>query len=468
MGGFFYPLVPSIANQYHLFERLLAAGVETTVLFVLVWLISKWIGTRQPRVVAWLWIIVCLKPAITLLIGPAYQVTRIDLSHLVAQPSPQTEEFRVFRVGDHTPPDLPPLGEAKPVVRAADSVPITILLTAWVVLCLIFSMSQWKRCRQFIKPVDEDGDSPGWLVCLNGKIAAELGLVHPPDLRLSHRAHTPMVTGVTKPTVILPRWMLYDENRSDLVWSLRHEMTHIRHYDLIVGHVLGWAQILFFWLPPVWVAHKKWREAIELACDRAVTTNEAEALAYADFLYRLTVSIRNKSILVAPSTLAVVRSALGKRIEAMLRHAGKERSPVARGGLAAFIAFAVMSASIGAGIVLTPPIEQKTVELERNADGHILNLNTHQAGEQNISRHVGIRGPVLINPADGKITSIGDGGVIALEEIENGQKRSLHISGGKDNNRHFEYMIDGEQVEVTDATRLWYQSLLRDYATESK
>ena len=53
---------------------------------------------------------------------------------------------------------------------------------------------------------------------------------------------------------------------------------------------------------------------------------------------------------------------------------------------------------------------------------------------------------------------------MTIQERADGHIYKLSISIDSDGNKTFDYVIDGEHSEFTDATRQWYQEILRDRA----
>lgn len=104
-------------------------------------------------------------------------------------------------------------------------------------------------------------------------------------IRVAPMLSTPIATGFFRPTVYLPD-MEYPQ--ADLVWILKHEMSHIAGRDAWwrLGFLLF--RCLFWWNPLVHLAQKSVDDILELRCDKTVLhgVDEAQRLAYGEALCR--------------------------------------------------------------------------------------------------------------------------------------------------------------------------------------
>lgn len=107
------------------------------------------------------------------------------------------------------------------------------------------------------------------LVAIN-RAGEMTGLRKPPTVRLSGDVSGPMVTGLTRPLILLPKDFEVRFNREQQIFALVHEMSHIKRGDLWVAlSVLGF-RALFWPNPLVHYAAHKMRIDQEAACDAAV------------------------------------------------------------------------------------------------------------------------------------------------------------------------------------------------------
>jgi len=145
------------------------------------------------------------------------------------------------------------------------------------------------------------------------------------QLRSSDKIMQPFTYGIIKPTVILPKTLLQEENAQQKI-VLLHEFMHIRHYDILLKYLLAAALCLHWFNPLVWVMYILANRDIELACDEAVlhrlgTENKT---AYAMALIRL----EEQRTGFTPLCSGFNKNAIEERIKAIMKkqklsHRGK-------------------------------------------------------------------------------------------------------------------------------------------------
>ena len=119
--------------------------------------------------------------------------------------------------------------------------------------------------------------------------AAALGLRRPPRLRLSHAISSPQVTGLRRPTILLPARRVLTSEEAAL--ALAHELAHLRRGDLWLGWIPALAQRLFYFHPLVAWAMREYALSREAACDAQVLAQPGtEAQRYGHLLLRLGVA----------------------------------------------------------------------------------------------------------------------------------------------------------------------------------
>ena len=115
-------------------------------------------------------------------------------------------------------------------------------------------------------------------------LADELASAFPNRLRAtvleSADAPVPLACGLLRPAIVLPRGAAeWPEARLRTV--LRHELEHIRRYDL-GAQALGQAACCLYWFHPLaWIAARQLRQERERACDDAVLASGTVAHDYA-------------------------------------------------------------------------------------------------------------------------------------------------------------------------------------------
>lgn len=90
---------------------------------------------------------------------------------------------------------------------------------------------------------------------------------------------TPMLFGILRPVIILPKINLsYDE----ISCILEHEVAHYRHHDLIIKSLYEIVCIIYWWNPLIHILRKEISNVLELNIDVTVTNtlNELKKISY--------------------------------------------------------------------------------------------------------------------------------------------------------------------------------------------
>ncbi|WP_314060923.1 M56 family metallopeptidase [uncultured Vagococcus sp.] len=97
-----------------------------------------------------------------------------------------------------------------------------------------------------------------------------LGVNKKTEIRYSDEILQPFAYGVLKPKIILPQSLLTEVDPVAMEYIITHEMTHIKHNDVLIKR---WSTILcaIHWFNPlVWLLDYLLSEDIEKACDEVV------------------------------------------------------------------------------------------------------------------------------------------------------------------------------------------------------
>ena len=87
------------------------------------------------------------------------------------------------------------------------------------------------------------------------------------DLRESDSCATPLVVGLWRPTILLPRTIMQQLDDSELEAVLVHELVHVRRRDAWFRLGQSLLETLYFFHPAVWWAGRELRALREDACD---------------------------------------------------------------------------------------------------------------------------------------------------------------------------------------------------------
>ena len=146
-----------------------------------------------------------------------------------------------------------------------------VILGLWMFGAVIWLGWQLFLQRQFRKTVTRESRELTETVTRSAeRIAAQLGLKHLPEIRLSSEKIGPLVTGPVKPVIILPSDFEDNYSPSQQAFALGHELTHIRRFDLwaafagLMFRAVNWPN------PLIHYAAGKFRADQEAACDASL------------------------------------------------------------------------------------------------------------------------------------------------------------------------------------------------------
>ena len=240
--------------------------------------------------------------------------------------------------------DLPQSASAAPARRMLDV--SAVLFWAWLAGAAVFLIVQligYGSFRRLMRRWSGTVTNARYFEILSEE-AERLG-VAAPKAQLCAAVSTPALTGLFRPTLLLPH---ENYTESDLRFILRHELTHLKRRDILYKLVLTLANALHWFNPLSYVMLHLADEDIELSCDSAVTLRmeKAERAAYSETLLK---AVRSKSAAVPLTTC------FGGTVERLKRRLanvldGRKKS---RGG--AVLALTVLAvAGLCAAIGFTP------------------------------------------------------------------------------------------------------------------
>jgi beta-lactamase regulating signal transducer with metallopeptidase domain len=165
----------------------------------------------------------------------------------------------------------------------------------------------------------------------------------PCRVRISPAAGSPFVTGIIRPTLVVPENLLHSSQEEKLVWALRHETGHLHANDLRWLAAFQFIRAVFWWNPLVHSIQSIWSEAREWICDQLAESSDQKRRAYGEFLISLGGQRNSGSVMsMAP------RGSL-ERMKRRIRHLleGKHHRPCNRSfGAALAITLCLLASGI--------------------------------------------------------------------------------------------------------------------------
>ena len=154
--------------------------------------------------------------------------------------------------------------EPEPVtIRSTQLLSILWLAGAAVFLalhCVSYLLARRRLLRAALPPTPEQADR-----C--SALRQALDIRRPVGLMRSSAVRSPMMLGLARPVILLPRRDLMD---SELDLTLRHELLHLKRRDVAYKAVMLLANAVHWFNPLVWWMAREAGRNLELCCDEAV------------------------------------------------------------------------------------------------------------------------------------------------------------------------------------------------------
>lgn len=146
-----------------------------------------------------------------------------------------------------------------------------VIAVIWLSVAITWFGFQLVRQRAFMAHMRTNSAPVSDQLSSRIESAGEItGLRRLPTIRLSRAVSGPMVTGLTRPLILLPQDFEARFNPEQQIFALVHEMSHVKRGDLFVALIVLGFRALFWPNPLVHYAAHKMRIDQEAACDAAV------------------------------------------------------------------------------------------------------------------------------------------------------------------------------------------------------
>ena len=327
-----------VIGEHAMIQRLLIASVELILLAALVGITIRLLRLRSARLRYLLWLVVLIKPFVSISLGNLVPVAVLDASTLPAQTHVSA-----------LPEQAAPLGPRGVSWSHASFAQITLLLwLAGMAVSLTRHMWAHLRLHRIIRQAEPPGSDALSRYAL---VAAQLHIKRAPRLVTTDDLESPAMVGVLRPVILIPRWLADQGNPARFDWAVRHELTHVQQLDAVGVLVRDLTLILFWFHPALWWVARKLTEEMELACDQAMLRSPDEAGDYAEQLFSILHGMRERRRTNVAGGLFATRTLVGRRIEVLL--AGHARSGrVSASAVSIIVAVALVGLCVG-GVVRT-------------------------------------------------------------------------------------------------------------------
>ena len=146
-----------------------------------------------------------------------------------------------------------------------------ILTCVWITGVVLWLGRSFYQQRQFLELIAADSQpAESATVAETTRIAKQLGIKRVPDVRASLLCSGPLVTGLTKPVILLPMWFEEDYEAAERRDALVHELMHLKRRDLWAFQAARIVAATQWFNPLAYMALRAFRTDQEAACDADV------------------------------------------------------------------------------------------------------------------------------------------------------------------------------------------------------
>ena len=184
------------------------------------------------------------------------------------------------------------------------------------------------------------------------------------NVRIWENVASPFITGIFRPTLILPKTELSEEQLHNI---LRHEMTHFKRHDILYKWFAEFVKCVHWFNPISWYVSKQIASECEISCDMSVTKNmtDSEEMSYVSTILSLLPTGKSKQL---PLTTQMASSKkFLKRRFIMIKN--KKTTSRFMSVLSAVIAVIMLSTTVFASGVLSDlTTDDYTIEITNNGE----------------------------------------------------------------------------------------------------
>ena len=184
------------------------------------------------------------------------------------------------------------------------------------------------------------------------------------NVRVWENVASPFMTGIFRPTLILPKTELSEEQLHNI---LRHEMTHFKRHDILYKWFAEFVKCIHWFNPISWYVSKQIASECEISCDMSVTKNmsDSEEMSYVSTILSLLPTGKSKQL---PLTTQMASSKkFLKRRFIMIKN--KKTTSRFMSVLSAVIAVVMLSTTVFASGVLSDlTTDDYTIEILNNGE----------------------------------------------------------------------------------------------------
>ena len=256
-----------------------ALGGSAAILLLL--LAGRLLGSRYgARWRCWAWLLLCLRLAVPFpLLPEAPAPIQVTVPAVTLPSSGVAAPARPDPLPDEFPEPAPDFSDQTPARDEGDEIPApadaapprdwaAVLFALWLAGAagvLGWNLLAHGRFLRWLRRWAVPADDPAVIRTFH-QLSDRLGLARRPRLLVCPGLRAPMVAGLIRPVLLLPREAPEGEA---LTCALLHELTHLRRRDIWRKALSLWVTALYWFDPLVWLMGRAMERDGELACDEA-------------------------------------------------------------------------------------------------------------------------------------------------------------------------------------------------------
>lgn len=232
-------------------------------------------------------------------------------------------------------------------------------------LRLLFAV--WKGFRMRSGAETEVSDSILESVRRQSKV---MGLAVAPAVAHCRDVAVPTVVGIVRPMILLPVSILSGLDSEQLAIVLRHELAHIRRYDLLVNLLQRVIESVLFFHPMVWFISRSVSRERESCCDEMVVRSGCSRMDYVGALLRmaeLCLKGERREQLTALAASGSGDTEFERRIHRLLAGEPQPRAGLTATGIVLLLAVILSAATASAVLTSNDPESDPADPMEVNA-----------------------------------------------------------------------------------------------------
>ncbi|HBF33447.1 TPA: hypothetical protein DDW35_02665 [Candidatus Sumerlaeota bacterium] len=245
--------------------------------------------------------------------------------------------------------------------------PETLCVIAWALISTLLLIRRTAAAYRLHCFLRTGQPAPDAVAAVVQNVSTRIELNESPALRMVNVTSSPFVSGIFRPTIVIPESLTGERYQEDLPAILAHELVHIKSFDIFWMQLSQWLSVFFWFHPLVWDMRRSHNMACEQVSDSVAAELSGGAPSYSQALARtfvdLVVDVQR------PVEMPLLRPA-----EIMVRLARLRRGLSAQALRQSWVTVAVFIATLGLAVVGCVQLTSRSDGT--SAQGKMLALNS--------------------------------------------------------------------------------------------